>query len=395
MKWEETRMRRVALASTMLMALCAGAPAADQIKLGLITPLSGPISPAGTETKRGVDLALEELGNKLGGLPVKYTAVDDKTNPAEAVQGASKLIDDAKVDFVTGFSASNTMIPIWKTFNDAGIFTVGALAGPLQFAGKECTPNGFVASFSNDDWPAAVGKYMSDKGIKSAFFIGADYQAGYEHVSAAMKYFKGKAMGPAYTPLTQLDFAPEIARIRAEKPDAVFAFLVGAGGIAFVKQYAQAGLQNQIPLYSEDPVANPLTFPAQGDAAVGVIMGTNWTADLDNPANKKFVSSFTAKYNRLPATFAALGYDAVKLVDSAVKEVGGKIENKDAVRAALRKANFESVRGSFKFNNNHYPIQNLYIMEVKKDEKGALKAVLKDIAIKDWQDPYHQECPMK
>jgi branched-chain amino acid transport system substrate-binding protein len=388
-------MRRVALAGTMLLALCAPTQAADQVKLGLITPLSGPISPAGTETKRGVDLALEELGNKLGGLSVKYTAVDDKTNPAEAVQGASKLIDDAKVDFATGFSSSNTMIPIWKTFNDAGIFTVGALAGPLQFAGKECTPNGFVVSFSNDDWPAAVGKYMSDKGIKSAFFIGADYQAGYEHVGAAMKYFKGKAMGPAYTPLTQLDFAPEIARIRAEKPDAVFAFLVGAGGIAFVKQYAQAGLQNQIPLYSEDPVANPLTFPAQGDAAVGVIMGTNWTADLDNPANKKFVSSFTAKYNRLPATFAALGYDAVKLIDSAVKEVGGKIENKDAVRAALRKANFESVRGPFKFNNNHYPIQNLYIMEVKKDEKGALKAVLKDTAVKDWQDPYHQECSMK
>jgi branched-chain amino acid transport system substrate-binding protein len=146
-------MRRVALASTAVLALCAPTQAADQVKLGLMTPLSGPISPAGTETKRGVDLALEELGNKLGGLPVKYTAVDDKTNPAEAVQGASKLIDDAKVDFVTGFSASNTMIPVWKTFSDAGIFTVGALAGPLQFAGKECTQNGFVVSFSNDDGP--------------------------------------------------------------------------------------------------------------------------------------------------------------------------------------------------------------------------------------------------
>jgi branched-chain amino acid transport system substrate-binding protein len=272
---------------------------------------------------------------------------------------------------------------------------VGALAGPLQFAGKDCQQNGFVVSFSNDDWPAAVGKYMSDKGVKNAFFVGADYQAGYEHVGAAMKYFKGKAIGPVYTPLTQLDFAPEIARIRAEKPDAVFAFLVGAGGVAFVKQYAQAGLQNQIPFYSEDPVANPLTFPAQGDAAVGVIMGTNWTADLDNAANKKFVGAFTAKHNRLPATFAALGYDAVKLIDSAVKNVGGKIENKDAVRAALRKADFQSVRGGFRFNNNHYPIQNLYIMEVKKDDKGTLKAVLKDTAIKDWQDPYHQECPMK
>jgi branched-chain amino acid transport system substrate-binding protein len=379
----------------MLAAVCGGAQAADQIKLGLMTPLSGPISPAGAETKRGVDLALEELGNKLGGLPVKYTVIDDKTNPAEAVQGASKLIDDAKVDFVTGFSSSNTMIPVWKTFNDAGVFAVGALAGPLQFAGKDCVQNGFVVSFSNDDWPAAVGKYMSDKGVKSAFFVGADYQAGYEHVGAAMKYFKGKAVGPVYTPLTQLDFAPEMARIRAEKPDAVFAFLVGAGGVAFVKQYAQAGLQNQIPFYTEDPVANPLTFPAQGDAAVGLIMGTNWTADLDNPANKKFVAAFTAKYNRLPATFAALGYDSVKLIDSAVKEVGGKIENKDAVRAALRKANFQSVRGSFKFNNNHYPIQDLYIMEVKKDEKGNLRAVLKDTAVKDWQDPYHQECPMK
>jgi branched-chain amino acid transport system substrate-binding protein len=388
-------MRRMALASTMLLALGGGTHAADQVKLGFITPLSGPISPAGTEAKRGADLALEELGNKLGGLPVKYTVVDDKTNPAEAVQGASKLIDDAKVDFVTGFSASNTMIPIWKTLSDAGVFAVSALAGPLQFAGKECLPNGFVASFSNDDWPAAVGKYMTDKGVKSAFFIGADYQAGYEHVGAAMKYFKGKAIGPSYTPLSQLDFAPEIARIRAEKPEAVFAFLVGAGGVAFVKQYAQAGLQNQIPFYTEDPVANPLTFPAQGDAALGIIMGTNWTADLDNAANKKFVASFVAKYNREPATFAALAYDSVKLIDSAVKEVGGKIENKDAVRAAMQKANFQSVRGSFKFNNNHYPIQDLYIMEVKKDGKGGLKSLLKDVAVKDWQDPYHQDCAMK
>ena len=386
---------RMALAGTALLALGAGAQAADQVKLGFMTALSGPISPAGAEAKRGADLALEELGNKLGGLPIKYTVVDDKTNPAEAVQGASKLIDDAKADFVTGFSGSNTMIPVWKTFNDAGIFTVGALAGPLQFAGKECLPNGFVVSFSNDDWPAAVGKYMSDKGIKNAFFLGADYQAGYEHVGAAMKYFKGKAVGPVYTPLAQLDFAPEIARIRAEKPDAVFAFLVGAGGVAFSKQYAQAGLRGQIPFYTEDPVANPLTFPAQGDAAIGIIMSTNWAAELDNPANRKFVASFMAKHKREPATFAALAYDAVKLIDGAIRDVNGKIEDKNAVRAALRKANFQSVRGSFKFNNNHYPIQNLYIMEVQKDEKGAPKAVLKDTAIRDWKDPYHQECPMK
>jgi branched-chain amino acid transport system substrate-binding protein len=388
-------MRQLALATTMLIALCTAPQAADQVKLGVFAELSGPISPAGAEVKRGIDLALEELGNKLGGLPVRTTVVDNKSNPSEAVQVASKLIDEAKVDFVTGFAASNTTIPVFKTFADAGIFVVGALAGPLQFAGKECHQNGFFVSFSNDDWPAVVGKYMTEKGLKTVFFLGADYQAGYEHVGSAIRFFKGKAIGPVYTPLSQLDFAPEIARIRAEKPDAVFAFLVGAGGIAFVKQYAQAGLQKQIPFYTEDPVANPLTFPAQGDAVVGVIMSTNWHAGIDNAANKKFVSSFVAKHKREPATFAALGYDATKLIDSAVRDVGGKIEDKNAVRAALRKANFQSVRESFKFNNNHYPIQNLYIMEVQKDAKGELKAVLKDTAARDWQDPYHQECPMK
>ena len=166
-------------------------------------------------------------------------------------------------------------------------------------------------------------------------------------------------------------------------------------GIAFVKQYAQAGLQGQIPIYTEDPVANPLTFPAQGDAALGMIVVTNWYAGLDNAANKKFVSSFIAKYNREPASFAMEGYDGINLIDSAVRAVGGKIEDKDAVRAALRKADFQSVRGKFKFNNNHYPIQNLYIMEVKKDQKGNPQNEFKAVAATDWQDPFHQDCPMK
>jgi branched-chain amino acid transport system substrate-binding protein len=388
-------MRRIILTSTILAALTVGAQAADVIKLGNLTQLSGPISPAGNETKRGIDLALEELGNKLGGVPVKYTVVDDKSNPAEAVNGASKLIDEEKVDFVTGLGASNTLIPVFKSFVNAGIFVVGALAGPEQFAGKECSPNGFFVSFANDDWPAGMGKYMSDHGIKKAMFIGADYQAGYQHVEAAIRYFKGQAVKPIYVPLHQLDFAPEIARIRAEKPDGVFAFLVGAGGIALVKQYAQAGLQGKIPFFAEDPVANPLTFPAQGDAALGIVMSTNWTADLDNAANKKFVAEFQKKYKRLPATFAALGYDAIKLIDSAVREVHGKIEDKAAVRAALKKANFQSVRGPFKFNNNHFPIQNIYIMEVKKGPNGQPVADYKDTAIKNRQDDYHTQCPMK
>lgn len=388
-------MRRLALATTMLFALAAGAQAADQIKLGIHTQLSGPIGPAGTETKRGMDVALEELGNKLGGVPAKVIVVDDKSNPADSVQVASKLIDEEKVDFVAGLGASNTLIPVFNSYVKAGIFLVGALAGPVQFAGKECNPNAFFVSFQNDDFPFAMGKYMSEKGVKSAVFVGADYQAGYEHVGAAMRGFSGKKIGPIYTPLRQLDFSAELARIRAEKPDAVFVFEVGPGGVAFVKQYAQAGLQGKIPLYAEDPVANPLTFAAEGDAALGILMTTNWYPGIDNPTSKKFVEEFNKKYGRDPASFAALGYDSIKLIDSAVKAVGGKIENKDAVRAALKKADFQSVRGKFKFNNNHFPIQDIYLEVPEKGKDGKLHLVRKDTVAKDWQDPYHQLCPMK
>ena len=330
-------MRGLALAGTMLTALCGGAQAADQVKLGLMTPLSGPISPAGAETKRGVDLALEELGNKLGGLPVKYTVVDDKTNPAEAVQGASKLIDDAKVDFVTGFSASNTMIPVWKTFNDAGVFAVGALAGPLQFAGKDCVQNGFVVSFSNDDWPAAVGKYMTDKGVKKRVLHRRRLSGRLRARRRRHEVFQGQGHRPGL-------HAADAARLRPG--NRAHPRREAGCGVRFpgrrrrrrLRQAVRAGrpAEPNPASTAEDPVANPLTFPAQGDAAIGIVMGTNWTADLDNAANKKFVAAFSAKYNRLPATFAALGYDAVKLIDSAVKDVGGKIENKDAVRAALQ-----------------------------------------------------------
>jgi branched-chain amino acid transport system substrate-binding protein len=388
-------MQRLALTTAILIALGAAAQAADVIKLGNLTQLSGALATPGSETKRGIDLALEELDNKLGGVPVKYYPVDDKSNPAEAINGASKLIDELKVDFVTGLGASNTLIPVFKSFVDANILAVGALAGPRQYAGAECNPNGFFVSFTNDDWPAAAGLYMTNQGYKRVFFLAADYQAGKEHIEAAIKYFKGQAIGPVYTPLSQLDFAPEIARIRAEKPDAVFSFLVGAGGIAFSKQYSQGGLMGQIPFITEDPVANPLTFPAQGDAALGIVMATNWHIGLDNAANKKFVGTFRAKYNRDPATFAALGYDAVKAIDGAVRGVNGEIENKDALRASMRKANFDSVRGKFKFNNNQFPIQDLFMMEVAKDANGGLTSKLKEVVIKDWQDPLHTQCPMK
>jgi branched-chain amino acid transport system substrate-binding protein len=389
-------MKRVILATGLAVTLfAANAQAADKIKLGFEAGMSGVFGIVGGEMRRGLDLALSDLDNKLGGVPVTLFAVDDKADPAEAVRVSSKLIDDEKVDIVTGLMASNTVLAVERAYLDAGIFTVGALAGPKEFAGKDCNPNAFHTSFENEDWDTALGTYMSNLGIKSTYFMAADYQAGWEKVAGTTRTYKGKAIGPVFTPLTQLDFSAEIAQLRAAKPDAVYVFYPGGLGIAFLKQFSQAGLQGQIPIYSEDTMASELSFAAEGDTALGVTQSTSWSADLDNPANKKFVAEFIQKFGRRPAIFAALQYDAIMLIDTAVAEVKGNIADKDAFRAALRKADFHSIRGPFKFANNHFPIQNIYILDVKKDAAGKLILALKSTAVENQPPAYRDQCPMK
>ncbi|HXP12436.1 MAG TPA: ABC transporter substrate-binding protein [Stellaceae bacterium] len=389
------RMQRTMLAAAVAaVTLAPAAQAAEQVKLGLMLALSGPLAIVGGEMQRGADLALATLGSKLGGVPVTVIPGDDKAQPSEGVQVASKMIDQDKVDIVTGLTSSNVLIAVAPSFADAKITMVGGLAGASEFAGKGCNPYLFISTFENEDWDMVMGNYMNRKGYKNVFFIGQDYQAGWEQIGGARKTYTGKVAGQVFTPLAQLDFAAELAQIRAANPDAVFGFMVGQGGIAFVKQYAQAGLQ-KIPFLGTDAMATPLQWPALGDAALGMTVGTNWSYDLDNPENKAFVAAFRDKYKRQPSIFAALQYDAIMLIDGAVRDVHGKIEDKDALHAALRKADFKSIRGPFKFDNNQYPIDNIYIEQVQKDAQGQLTLKLLETGATAWRDLYHDQCPMK
>src|SRR5258708_11614247 len=383
-------MAAIALAAVLLGGSDAGA--ADRIKLGYMATLSGVFGIVGGESQRGLTVALEELDNKLGGVPISLYTVDDKGVPTEAVQVTSKLIDQNKVDIVTGLVNSATLIATMNQYLNAGVTVISGLAGPLQYAGKECHQNAFFVAFANDEWDTALGKHMADQGVKSAYLMGADYQAGWEKLAGFQRTYKGKVFGPVFTPLNQLDFSAELAQLRAANPETVFVFYPGGLGIAFLKQFAQSGLKQKI--YSEDTMASELSFPAEGDSALGVIQSTSWNAELDNPANRKFVAAFQKKYNRRPAMFAAMQYDAIMLLNSAVAAVNGKIEDKDAFRAALRKAAFPSVRGPFRFNHNHFPIQTVYVTEVVKDDQG-MRMARRGTAATDGRDDYPQDCPMK
>ncbi len=386
-------MARYVLAVAMLMALAAQAGAADRIKLGFMVGKTGAAGIVGEEQQRGLELALQRHGGKLGGLPVTLFAEDDKGDPNVAVQLASKFVDDDKIDILTGLTGSNVAILVEPTLLEAGIWIIGSLAGPQEFAGKDCHENAFHITLENEDWDDALALYLDKQKVKSVYFMGADYQAGWEKIGGAMRYYKGKSYGPVYTPWQrQVDLAAELTQLRAADPEAVFVFYPGGSGISFVKQFAQAGLKAK--LYSEQSLSLEVNFAAEGDAALGIIQSTNWSYELDNPANKAFVAAYTEAYHRRPTFFSAMQYDAVNLIDSAVAAVKGRIEDKAAFRAALRKADFQSVRGPFRFDNNQYPIQNIYLTEVVKDPDGSMRIALKGTAVEAWRDPYHDQCPM-
>ena len=385
------------LMGTAALAALSTAPAAAQqsVKIGFISTFSGPTAVIGNDMRNSFELALDHLGRKIGGKPVEVIYEDDQQKPEVGVQKSQKLVESDKVDFVIGYIWSNVLLASLKPVVDSQTFLISANAGPSQIAGEQCSPYFFSTSWQNDQTPQAMGTYMTQKGVKTAFLIGPNYAAGKDMLTGVRTTFKGQVIGEELTKWPdQLDFSTELSKVRAAKPEAVFVFYPGAAGVQFLTQYAQSGLKGQIPLYTAFTV-DAITLPLQKDLALGVPGAQQWVNDLPNDANKKFVADFRSKHKNYPSFYGAQSYDAANFVNSAVVAVNGDLTKKDAMRAEMRKANYASVRGPYKYGNNHFPIQNFYLQDVVKDAQGNL--TLKTVAtiVKDSQDQFHDKCPMK
>jgi len=384
-----------ALATAAALGLAAHPAAAqDKVKVGLLTTLSGPPAALGTQQRNGFQLALKTLGGKLGGREVELIIQDDELKPDVAVTKAKALVERDKVDFVVGPIFSNILQAILKPVTDGGAFLISPNAGTSNFAGKECNANLFVVSYQNDQNHEVLGKYAQDSGIKKAFIMAPNYQAGKDSLAGFKRYFKGEVVDEVYVPLNQLDYSAELSRIAAAKPDAIFVFLPGGMGVNFVKQFRQAGLADKIKFLSAFTV-DESTLPAQQDAALGFFGGQNWAPNLDNPQNKAFVAAYEKEYKAVPATYAFQAYDAAMLIDSALKATKGSTADKNALRAALAKADFTSLRGKFKFNTNHYPIQDFYLVKVAKRPDGKFQTEIVQKVFTDYADPHVKDCAMK
>jgi len=370
------------------------AQAQDKIKIGIITTLTGPPAVLGGQLRNGFNLAVKTLGGKLGDREAEIIVADDELKPDVAVAKVKGFVERDKVDFVVGPIFSNMLQAIMKPVTDSGTILISPNAGTSNFAGKECNANFFVTSYQNDQNHEVLGKYAQDAGIKKAFIMAPNYQAGKDALTGFKKYFKGEILDEVYVPLGQLDYQAELTRIAAAQPDAIFVFLPGGMGVNFVKQFRQAGLADKVKFLSAFTV-DESTLPAQQDAALGFFGGANWAPNLDNPQNKAFVAAYEKEYGAVPATYAFQAYDAAMLIDSAVTAVKGNLADKDALRAALKKADFKSLRGGFKFNNNHYPIQDFYLVKVAKRPDGKYETQIVQKVFTDYADPYAKDCPMK
>ena len=390
-------MRRMTIIPAAVLALFAGPALAQQktVKIGFVSTFSGPVAAIGNDMKNSFELGLDQHGRKLGGLPVEVIYADDQLKPEVGVQKTQELIEADHVDFVVGYIWSNVLLASLKPLVDSKTITVVTNAGPNQLAGELCSPYVFSTSWQNDQTPAAVGRYMNEKGVKTAFLIGPNYAAGKDMLAGVQTSFKGQIVGQELTRWPdQLDFSAELSKARAAKPDAIFAFYPGGAGVQFVTQYVQAGLKGQIPLYTAFTV-DDLSLPRLKDLAVGVPGAQEWVNDLPNDANKTYVTDYKAKYHAAPSFYGAQTYDAVGLIDSAITAVKGDLGNKEGMRKEMEKADFKSVRGDFKFGNNHIPIQNFYLQDAVKNADGsyALKTVA--LIVKDDQDRFHDRCMMK
>lgn len=386
---------RILAAIAAALSLAGTAHAADRIKIGFVSTLSGPSAALGVDIRDAFNLAVKLNGGKLGGLPAEVLIGDDQFKPDVGRQLADKYVKLDKVDILTGYVFSNIMLASIPVAFENKVIYVSPNAAPSPLAGKQCNAYFFAAAWPNDAYHEAAGQYTTQKGYKSTYLIAPNYQAGKDSLAGFKRYYKGKIANEVYTQLGQLDYAAELAQVRAAKPDALYIFLPGGMGINFIKQFVAAGLSKDIQLITPGFGSDQDIIRPVGDAMLGLFDTAHWALDLDNPANRKFVAEFEKQYKRLPSVFAAQGYDTALLIDSAVREVKGKLDDKEALRKALKAAKFQSVRGAFKFNRNQYPIQNYYLRVVGKDAQGRI--VNKTIAtiFKDHGDAYVQDCAMK
>jgi len=390
-------MHRKVAGAAMGALFALSAHAANELKIGFLSTLSGPAGAIGIEIRDGFNLAVKNAGGKLGGLPTEVIFADDTLNPDTGRQLAERLLKRDRVNLMTGVVFSNVMLAAWPTIQEAKVFYIAPNATPTSITGKGCSPYFYSASWPNEAHHEAAGEFANSKGYKNTYLIAPNYPAGKDALTGFKRMYKGNIVAEVYSKLNQLDYSAELAQIRAAHPDSLYAFLPGGMGINFIKQFVGSGLSKDIQLILPGFVSDQDVVRAVGDPMLGLFDTSHWAYDLDNDANRKFVADFEKEYKRIPSLFAEQGYTAALVIDQAVRDAKGKVEDEKAFHAALMKApeRADTPRGHFKEATNGTPIQDYYVRALVKDKEGRIVNRKIGTILKQHQDYWLKDCNMK
>jgi branched-chain amino acid transport system substrate-binding protein len=372
-------------AGVAALLLGAGGASAQDVTVGMITTLSGGGAGLGVDVRDGFQLALKKAGNEN----LRLVVEDDAQRPELAVQIAERMLQSERAQILTGIIWSNLAMAVVPSTVAQGVFYISPNAGPSALAGANCHRDYFNAAWQNDMLHEAAGQHANELGYENTFIMAPNYPAGTDALTGFKRYFEGELAGELYTQVGQTDYAAEIAQIRASGADSIFIFLPGGMGISFMRQYEQSGVD--LPIISAGFSFDQDVLPAMGSAALGVINTAQWSPDLDNEANAAFVEAFREEYGRIPSLYASQGFDTANLILSAMD--AADISDRDAFREALKAADFDSVRGEFRFADNHHPIQTVYVREVVEKD-GELTNEIIGTAFEEHQDVYGDDCSM-
>lgn len=386
-------MKRCVLSAAVAAIALAAPAAAEPVRVGMLVTLSGPAAALGQQAVDGFTLALEANGGRLGGVQTELLVEDIELKPDVAQTKARALIERDGADVVVGTIFSNMLAAVFKPVIDSGTILISPNAGPSIFAGRNCHPNFFAVSYQNDQNHEILGRYAEEQGFENVFLMAPNYQAGKDSLAGFKRHYTGTVVDEVYTPLGHQDFSAELARIAAASPDALFTFMPGGMGVRLVRQFRQAGLADRMVFLSAFTV-DETTLPAQGEDALGFFGGGAWAPDLDNEQSRAFTASFEATYGYIPGVYAAFGHDAAMLLASAFEKVEGDVADTAALQAAIKAADFTSLRGDFRFGTNNFPVQDFYLLQVVQRDDGAFHTSVVQRVFDDHVDVYAADCSM-
>ena len=361
--------RSLVAALLLTSALVGAADAADPIKIGVVTPLSGTYSPIGQQVRWGLELAAKEV-NAAGGLlgrPVQLIFEDEEANPSIAVQKAEKLFQVEKVNFLTGTVNSGSTLAVGQLAERSGKLIATTVSFADSITGDKCSPNVFRVNARAGQQSAALAAWLAkEKPNPKVFYLGPDYEMGRSTVAAfrsSVEGLGGQSLGEVFAPLDSKDYTQYFGQLRASRPQVLYTSVAGNDTVRLLTQLQEFGLTGNITIVGASGTVTSQNIGAIGSAAEGFVTGVGYSPQIDTPENKKFVEAFRGAYKADPDLYGADSYGLIYFYKAGLE----KAQNTEAdkLREAMRGLEWMTPQGKKTMRaGDHQAIQPMYVVRV-------------------------------